>query len=80
VYHLIPQPASFLLMARRSFPETNWPLSPAEANPTYRPPTPPKKAWSEQHPTILYTVLAGAVLALGIATFRFAARLRPSSS
>jgi hypothetical protein len=55
-------------------------LGPAELNPAYRPPPPPKKPWSEQHPAILYTVLGGAVLALGIATFRFASRLRPSSS
>ena len=54
--------------------------APAELNPGYHPPPTPKKPWSEQHPAILYTVLGGAVLALGIATFRFAARLRPSSS
>ena len=54
-------------------------LGPAELNPTYHPPPPLKKPWSEQHPAILYTVLGGAVLALGIATFRFAARLRPTS-
>ena len=68
------------VLAHRSLPETNWSLSPSEENPAYRPPPPPKKPWSEQHPAILYTVLGGAVLALGIATFRFAARMRPSSS
>jgi len=63
------------VLARRSLAETNWPLSPGEVNPAYRPPPLPKKPWSEQRPAILYTVLGGAVLALGIATFRFAARL-----
>ena len=53
---------------------------PGELNPTYHPPPPPKKPWSEQHPGILYTVLGGAVLALGVATFRFASRLRPNAS
>ncbi len=48
----------------------------AEANPTYHPPPAPRKPWSEEHPAILYTVLGGAVLALGIATLRFMARLR----
>ena len=56
-----------------------WTLGPAELNPAYHPPAPPRKPWSEQHPAILYTVLGGAVLALGIATFRFASRLRPTS-
>jgi len=67
------------VLARRSFHETASTLGAAEANPAYRPPPAPRKPWSEQHPAILYTVLAGAVLALGIATLRFAARLRPSS-
>jgi hypothetical protein len=53
-----------------------WTLGPGGPNPAYRPPAAPRKPWSEQHPAILYTVLGGAVLALGIATFRFAARLR----
>lgn len=57
-----------------------WAIAPAETNPSYRPPPPPRKPWSEQHPAILYAVLGGAVLALGIATFRFAWRLRPNSS
>jgi hypothetical protein len=48
----------------------------AEPNPEYHPPIPPKKPWSEQHPAVLYTVLGAAVLALGIATLRFMARLR----
>jgi Protein of unknown function (DUF3999) len=64
------------VLSRRSLQETAWTLGPQEPNPLFRPPTPPKKPWSEQHPAILYTVLGGAVLALGIATFRFAARLR----
>jgi hypothetical protein len=67
------------VLARRSFHETSWALGASEANPTYHPPPAPRKPWSEQHPAILYTVLGGAVLALGIATLRFAARLRPSS-
>jgi hypothetical protein len=67
------------VLARRSFHEISWTLGAAEANPTYHPPPAPRKPWSEQHPAILYTVLGGAVLALGIATLRFAARLRPSS-
>jgi hypothetical protein len=68
-----------LLSRRERTTETNWTLGPAQANPAYRPPAPPKRPWSEQHPAILYTVLGGAVLALGIATFRFAARLKPTS-
>lgn len=67
------------VLAHRSIAETSWSLSGVEVNPVYRPPAAPKKPWSEQHPAILYTVLGGAVLALGVATFRFAARLRPSS-
>ena len=64
---------------RQQLAEHSWILGPQEVNPLYRLPLPPKKPWSEQHPAILYTVLGGAVLALGVATFRFAARLRPSS-
>ncbi|MGA3190155.1 MAG: DUF3999 family protein [Bryobacteraceae bacterium] len=64
------------VLARGSFHENSWILGPAEINPGYRAPAAPTKPWSEQHPAILYTVLGGAVLALGIATFRFAARLR----
>jgi hypothetical protein len=67
------------VLARQSLPEHNWTLGPQEANPLFRPPAPPRKPWSEQHPAILYTVLGGAVLALGIATFRFAARLKATS-
>jgi hypothetical protein len=52
---------------------------PAELNSLYRAPVPPRKPWSEEHPAILYTALGGAVLALGVATFRFASRLRPSA-
>ena len=64
------------VLARQSLPEHAWTLERQEPNPLYRPPTPPKKPWSEQHPAMLYTVLGGAVLALGIATLRFMARLR----
>jgi hypothetical protein len=64
------------VLARRSFRELSSTFGPAEPNPTYHPPIPPKKPWSEEHPAILYTVLGGAVLALGIATLRFMARLR----
>jgi hypothetical protein len=69
-----------MLLARRErTSETNWTLGPAQSNPLYHSPPAPRKPWSEQHPAILYTVLGGAVLALGIATFRFAARLKPTS-
>ncbi len=67
------------VLARQQLPEHRLTLGAQEPNPAYRPPPVPKKPWSEQHPAILYTVLGGAVLALGIATFRFAARLRTSS-
>lgn len=67
------------VIANGSFGEIKTPLGSPEPNPAYRPPAPPRKPWSEQHPAILYTVLGGAVLALGIATFRFAARLKPTS-
>ncbi len=67
------------VLARQSLPEHTWTMEPQERNPLFRPPAPPKKPWSEQHPAILYTVLGGAVLALGIATFRFASRLKPTS-
>jgi hypothetical protein len=67
------------VLAGQSLPERLWTLDRQEPSPFYRPPVPPKKPWSEQHPAILYTVLGGAVLALGIATYRFAVRLRPSS-
>jgi hypothetical protein len=68
------------VLARQSLPEHAWTLDRQEASPYYHLPVPPKKPWSEQHPAILYTVLGAAVLALGIATLRFAARLRPKSS
>jgi hypothetical protein len=53
-----------------------WPLGAVEPNPAYRPPAEPLKPWSERHPSILYTVLGAAVLGLGIATVRFAMRIR----
>jgi hypothetical protein len=64
------------ILARQTLAENLWPLGAAENNPAYHPPPEPKKPWSEQHPAILYTVLGAAVLALGIATVRFMARLR----
>jgi hypothetical protein len=64
------------VLARKSFREVAATLNAAEANPAYHAPAPPRKPWSEEHPAILYTVLGGAVLALGIATLRFMARLR----
>jgi hypothetical protein len=64
------------VLARRSFREVSATLNAGEPNPAYRPPPTPRKPWSEEHPAILYTVLGGAVLALGIATLRFMARLR----
>jgi len=53
-----------------------WTLGAVEPNPSYRPPAEPLKPWSERHPGILYTVLGAAVLGLGIATVRFAMRIR----
>ncbi len=53
-----------------------WTLAAVETNPAYRPPAEPVKPWSERHPFVLYSVLTGAVLALGIATVRFAMRIR----
>jgi hypothetical protein len=67
------------VLANGSFREVKTPFGNPENNPAYHPPAGPKKPWSEEHPAILYTVLGGAVLALGIATLRFAARLRTSS-
>jgi len=64
------------VLTRRSFREISSALAPAESNPLYHAPPAPRRPWSEQHPAILYTVLGGAVLALGIATLRFMARLR----
>ena len=75
----MPQYDLSAVLARQSLPEHAWTLDKQEPNPLYHPPPEPRKPWSEQHPAILYTVLGGAVLALGIATFRFAARLKPSS-
>jgi Protein of unknown function (DUF3999) len=74
--HALPQYDLSTVIAHKSFTEISWTLGPQETNPAYRPPLPPKKPWSEQHPAILYTVLGGAVLALGVATLRFASRLR----
>jgi hypothetical protein len=68
-----------MVLARQSISEHLWTLERAEGNPSYRPPGAPRKPWSEQHPVILYTALGGAVVALGVATFRFASRLRPSA-
>lgn len=67
------------IVANKSFQEAKTPFGSPEENPAYHAPAAPQKPWSEQHPAILYTVLGGAVLALGIATFRFAAKLRPTS-
>jgi hypothetical protein len=53
-----------------------WTAGPQEPNPAYRPPVPPERPWSERHPAILYTVLGAAILGLGVATLRFAMRLR----
>jgi hypothetical protein len=64
------------VLARKSFKKNPVALGSAEPNPLYHPPPVPQKPWSEQHPAILYTVLGGAVLALGIATLRFMMRLR----
>jgi hypothetical protein len=66
------------IIARQTLAEHLWTLGPQETNPLYHPSSPPQKPWSEQHPAILYTVLGGAVLALGVATLRFALRLRSS--
>ena len=84
LYYDGPEPESAMMpeydlgnvLARQSLPEHIWALDRQEPSPFYHPPPAPKKPWSEQHPAILYTVLGGAVLALGIATYRFAARLR----
>lgn len=62
-----------VVLARQSLPEQAWTLGPQEPNPLYHSPENP---WSERHPAILYTVLGGALAALGIATYRFASRLR----
>jgi hypothetical protein len=72
----LPQYDLPAILERKNLQPVSWTLSPAELNPSYRPPPIPRKPWSEQHPAILYTVLGGAVLSLGIATLRFAARLR----
>jgi Protein of unknown function (DUF3999) len=64
------------VLARQSLTEHVWTLERQEPSPFYHPPPEPRKPWSEQHPAILYTVLGAAVLALGIATLRFMARLR----
>jgi hypothetical protein len=42
-----------------------------EVNPSYREKHPPAKPWSEQHPEILYVILALAVVGMGIVTIRF---------
>jgi hypothetical protein len=63
-----------ILLARREHVEEYvWNLGAAEPNPDYRPPSRP---WSERHPTILYTVLGGAVVGLAVATLRFALTIR----
>lgn len=64
------------VLARKTLPEHIWPLERQEPSPAYRAAALPRRPWSEQHPAILYTVLGGAVLALGIATLRFMARMR----
>ncbi|HTB12071.1 MAG TPA: DUF3999 family protein [Bryobacteraceae bacterium] len=64
------------VIAHQTFREIKTPFNSPEVNPTYRPPASARKPWSEQHPAILYTVLGGAILALGIATLRFMSRLR----
>jgi hypothetical protein len=78
--HVPSYDLEILLAPRPHVSDASWTLGPAERNPIYHPAPLPQKPWSEQHPAILYTVLGGAVLALGIATFRFASRLRPNSS
>lgn len=56
--------------------ETSVKLGAEQSNPLYRAPVPPQKPWSEQHPAILYTALGVAVVGLGVATLRFALRMR----
>ena len=41
------------------------------SNPDYRPPKPPERPWTDRHPALLYTTLAIAILALGVATVKF---------
>jgi hypothetical protein len=46
-------------------------LGPEQANSLYRAPPPPKKAWSDEHPGLLYTMLGLAVAIMGYVTVRF---------
>jgi len=52
-------------------PVINASLGAEQTNPAYRPPPPPKKAWTDEHPAFLYATLGIAVLAMGYVTVRF---------
>jgi hypothetical protein len=47
-----------------------------EVNPSYRPPVPAQKPWSDRHPQVLYAVLAAAVLGMGYVAVRFLLKVR----
>ena len=59
----------------QTHPRDSQPLAltpgPQQPNPTYRPPPPPEKPWTDRHPTILYTVLITAILVMGALAARF---------
>jgi hypothetical protein len=41
------------------------------SNPDFRPPKPPERPWTDQHPGLLYGTLAIAIVGLGAATVKF---------
>jgi hypothetical protein len=60
-------------------PEATITAGAEERNPSYREKPPPPKPWSEQHPEILYTALAVAVVGMGTVTVRFLRKARTDS-
>lgn len=59
-----------ILARRASASEVLLAAGPQQTNPVYQPSV-ARKPWSERHPSVLYVVLAGAILGMGYITVRF---------
>lgn len=51
-------------------------LGAEQPNPAYQKPAPPVKPWSDRHPGVLYSVLIGAIVVMGVLAVRFLLRVQ----